>query len=509
MSIVKESLCFRCLLWLWQGFLGLWRGSATGSLIAALGRWLRRVISESLICRWLWRDGVLLRAWPDSLVCRALKALCDLPARVLRWLHRVLGRRWQDSLTARILDALGGNAHIFMGLLLMVMLSAPHSMWNNLYAFLGAAGVLAVFLIGTMQRAEQRLQPEKLGPYMYLYLLFICSGFLGSFFVSLSLRFFFFHLTGFMIVIAMVSSIRSYRELHTVLIIAGFGLALAALYGCWQGYVGVDIVANQQDMDLNRGMPGRVYSFFDNPNNFAEILVMLIPLMLALLLNAKRSRGRLFALAIMAVSAVAIGYTYSRSGWIGLAGAIVLFIAFRNWRLVPILAVLGVLAVPFLPETIYNRILTIGNLNDSSTLYRFNIFDATATLLADHGAAGVGLGNDVMKIIFKLYPAMADGHYPIHTHNNYLQMWAETGIFGLIAYLALIAGQLKSGVKAFVSAVDMRVKNLLAAAIAAMCGVLVISVAEYTWFYPRNMFIFWFLFAVISCCVKLTKVEVK
>ena len=85
----------------------------------------------------------------------------------------------------------------------------------------------------------------------------------------------------------------------------------------------------------------------------------------------------------------------------------------------------------------------------------------------------------------------------------------RTGIFGLLDYLALILGQQKSGVKALVSAADARVKNLLAASVAAMCGILVISVAEYTWFYPRNMFIFWFLFAVIGCCVKLTKVEVK
>ena len=29
------------------------------------------------------------------------------------------------------------------------------------------------------------------------------------------------------------------------------------------------------------------------------------------------------------------------------------------------------------------------------------------------------------------------------------------------------------------------------------------SVAEYTWFYPRNMFLYWFLFGLIAACLKL------
>ena len=45
----------------------------------------------------------------------------------------------------------------------------------------------------------------------------------------------------------------------------------------------------------------------------------------------------------------------------------------------------------------------------------------------------------------------------------------------------------------------------MAAALGAFCGILVIGVAEYTWFYPRNMFIYWFLFGVIMTCVKLSR----
>ena len=205
---------------------------------------------------------------------------------------------------------------------------------------------------------------------------------------------------------------------------------------------------------------------------------------------------------------MAIGATYGRASWIGLAGAVLVFLALLNWRWVPVFLLVGLAAIPFLPETIYNRILTIFNAGeDSSVQYRFGIYDTTRNLMEDYWARGVGLGTDVMKKVFQTYPTNFDGSYPVHTHNNYLQMWGETGILGLLAYLSLLLYQLKSGVKSFCAALDPRVKRMMAAAIGAFCGILVIGVAEYTWYYPRNMFTYWFLFGVIGACIKLVRME--
>ena len=110
-----------------------------------------------------------------------------------------------------------------------------------------------------------------------------------------------------------------------------------------------------------------------------------------------------------------------------------------------------------------------------------------------------------MKKTFETYPTIFDGTYPVHTHNNYLQMWGETGIWGIISFLALLLWQLKTGAKALFSTADKRIKRLLAASIGAFCGILVIGIAEYTWFYPRNMFTWWFLFGIITACVKLAR----
>ncbi len=148
--------------------------------------------------------------------------------------------------------------------------------------------------------------------------------------------------------------------------------------------------------------------------------------------------------------------------------------------------------------------MTIGNTKDTSTSYRFAIYKASGVLMKDYWLRGVGLGSDILTQTFRGYPPMFDGNFPIHTHNNYLQMWAETGLFGLISFISMLLYQLKTGTKAFLACTDKRVKNLLAAAMAGFCGILLISVAEYTWFYARNMFTYFFLFGVIAACIKLS-----
>jgi O-antigen ligase len=505
MSVAENSGIVRLILFLWRGLLTYWDGSALNHGLQHLERFARACAGKSAVCRFVSREGAVTRAWPESTARRAVAAVVNIPCALFRWLYKLCRGLWDGSLVFRGLSALGASAWLPLGVLLLVMLCAPHEVWNNTYGFLGVLLVTALFLVGCMGHSRQRFQAERLGPYMLLYAGFICYGLAASLSTALSMRFFLFHLTSFLIVLLMVSSIRSYRQLQLLVALVGAGLLVAAVYGCYQGHVGVAVVASQQDLSLNSGMPGRIYSFFDNPNNFAEILVMLTPLMLALLMNARTWRGKLLSLVVLGVSVAAIGFTYSRSGWIGLAGAVVLFFAFLNWRLVPLLLVVGIIALPFLPTSIYNRVLTIGNMQDTSTRYRFYIYEATGTLLKDYGLRGVGLGSDVMKQVFQNYSPMPDGNYPIHTHNNYLQMWGEVGILGLLSYLALILGQLKAGVKAYVQSTDRRVKRMLAAAVSALCGILVISLAEYTWFYPRNMFLFWFLFGVIAVCVKLAR----
>ena len=505
MAITESSYVLRFFLAIWLGLKRAAVNSGVNRLCRGLERGVSRLLSGSVLWNFAWREGVVSRAWGSSLSCRLFTAIVNIPCAIVKVIWKAGKPVWEDSLFCRLLTALGGATFFFLGLFMTVMLMAPHSSWNNTYALMGAVALTALFIAGSASRRHYRLELDTLGPYMSIYMAFICLALLGSLSTRMSMRFFAFHLTSFLLVLVVVSAVHKYEQLQLMVSLAVLGLSVAALYGCYQGYIGVEVVPSQQDMVVNAGMPGRVYSFFDNPNNFAEQLEMLLPLDLALFLNC-RWRGKVLSLLSLVLGVAAIGYTYGRASWIGLALAVVVFVALLDWRWIPVLLLLGLAAIPFLPETIYNRILTIGNTQDSSTQYRFTIYDTTANLMRDYWHRGVGLGSDIMKKVFQTYPTNFDGSYPIHTHNNYLQMWGEAGIWGILSFLGLLLWQLKKGVKAL-RAADPKLRRMLAAAIGAFCGIMVIGLAEYTWFYPRNMFTYWFLFGVIAACVKLAKAE--
>jgi len=503
--MIQESVICRFLMTLWAALADAWACSGVKKLLDRFGAWVGRGIGGSALFGLFWRDGAVTRSWPESLTCRVLTFLVNLPCAILRWLYQLGKGIWDGSFFCRALAALGGVPFLLLGGLAAVMLIAPHGIWDNRYALLGAVAVTAFFYLGSASRPAQSLEVRPLGPHFILFIGMACWAFLTSLDWGASLRFVGFYLTIFLLALLAVSGVKRVEQLQLMVALAVAGITVAALYGCYQGIIGVEVVANQQDLSLNAGMPGRIYSFFDNPNNFAELLVMLTPMTMALFLNAESWRGKLAALFSLGVCVIALGFTYSRSGWIGVALAVVVFIVFTNWRFLPLLVVLALCCVPVLPESIYNRILTIGNTKDSSTNYRFAIYEASAVLMKDYWFKGVGLGSDVLKATFKNYPTMFDGNYPIHTHNNYLQVWAEMGIGGLLAFLAMLVYQFKAGVKAFRAAADKRLKRLLAAAVSGFCGILLVSVAEYTWFYPRNMFLYFFLFGIITAGVKLAR----
>ncbi len=501
MTIVKNSVVCRFFLTLWASVVGVWEASAFRGFCGEVAG----AAQDSAVCTVLRREGLLSRSWPDSLACRLLTFLLNLPCTVCKLIYRAGKPIWDGSLAAQTLAWACGKPYFFLGAFMALMLMVPHGNWNNLYGLVGAVALIAVFALGSAPKPRRVLQVKELGPYYIFFMAFVAYAFLSSLDWKLSFRFVGFHLAAFLLCLLAVSSVEKYEQVELVAAITMVGLTIAALYGCYQGVIGVEVVANQQDMSVNAGMPGRVYAFFDNPNNFAELLVMLMPLDYALFLNAKTWRGRVTSLFSFGVCLAALGFTLSRSGFLGLAFATVVFIAFWNWKLIPLFLVLGICAIPLLPDFIYHRILTIGNTKDTSTSYRFAIYKASGVLMKDYWLRGVGLGSTILTKTFRGYPPMFDGNFPIHTHNNYLQVWAEMGLGAIIAFITAVLYQLKKGVKGFFACTDKRVKNLLSAAIAGFCGILLISVAEYTWFYARNMFVYFFLFGLIAACVKLAR----
>ena len=185
----------------------------------------------------------------------------------------------------------------------------------------------------------------------------------------------------------------------------------------------------------------------------------------------------------------------------------VVFVFLWKPKLIPGFAVLCVLCIPFLPDTIWNRILTITNFNDSSTASRIPLYEAALEVIKKSPVTGAGLGTAATQAYisdFNLY----HGEAPfVHAHNFYLQVWIEAGLLGIIGFVGGMLWNIKRAAHAVRHCDDSAARTITCAAASALCGAMVCGLADYLWNYPRVMCIFWFVFAMAIAGAKLCKVK--
>lgn len=453
------------------------------------------------------RESAIDRAWKVSVGYRVFDWLANLLPRLLGALYRRFESAFENSAVFGRLSGLADNLGLVSGLFLMLVLVIPQTYWNNLYSLIGVLALVCLFLVYSMRKKGRGFLTELISPYLLAFAVFIAAAFVFSSDRSLSLRFFLFHLTCMLLVMVVVSSVKDRKSLYAFLIAMLAGLAIAAFYGCYQGKTGVEVVRWQVDMEANAGMPGRVYSFFENANVFAEILVMLIPFVAVMIVNEGEVLGKIIVLIVLGAALAALAMTYSRAGYLAIAAVFMVFVLFKNWKLIPLFLVVGILALPLLPDTIFNRVTTIMT-GDSSINSRYVTYDSARKYLADNWLTGSGLGTDIGQKAVNSASYYSNGFKFIHSHNTYVQICIETGILGVLAFLGAVINWFKRAVSRIVDkSCPADLRNFIMAGVAGIIGVLVFGLVDYIWFYPRVMVIFWAVIGVTIAAVKVASDE--
>ena len=170
------------------------------------------------------------------------------------------------------------------------------------------------------------------------------------------------HLTsiGFLVVIA--NNINTKKDFNILVNVLIFSATILALYGLYQYKVGVEMEDKWIDLSNNPDVKTRIYSVFGNPNIFAEYLIMTIPISVALFWNSKKLGKKFLYLVTSLILALALVLTLSRGGWVGFAFGMLIFILLIEKKLLLSIIPIALLGIYFLPQSILNRILTIGNL---------------------------------------------------------------------------------------------------------------------------------------------------
>ena len=505
MEVLENSVVGRLLLSIWYVVYRWYEGSGVCRLLRGISRGWTRWFRGSALMGLLVRDGIFPKAWRDSFFCGLAETIINLPAAILHWIYRKGKPLFDNSFFAQLGFAMGNQTPAAIGWLMVGIMIYPYEHWDNRYSLLGFILMALLFIVGGMGNRSLRVDLKSVGPYPLIFAGAVCLAWPVSYSSSASMRFLFFHITAMLCVGVTVSAVEHVDDLKRLAGFASLALFGTSAYGVVQRIQGVEVNYSYVDPLLNEGMPGRVYSVFENPNAFGEVLVMLLPLAVALVLCSRSWWGRIGAVCAAAVGVIALGMTYNRASWIGAVFAAVVFVFLWNRKLIPGFLLLGLCAIPFLPDTIFNRILTIFNLEDSSTSSRFPLYAAALEMIRTRPIRGAGLGTDAVRLAIKdmnLYHGTAPF---VHAHNLYLQIWLETGLIGVLSYGAAMICGLKSAAKAYKLHCPREVRLITIGAAAAVAGVLVDCLADYLWNYPRVMVIFWFLFALLLSGVKLAR----
>jgi putative inorganic carbon (HCO3(-)) transporter len=188
---------------------------------------------------------------------------------------------------------------------------------------------------------------------------------------------------------------------------------------------------------------------YSNPNAFAQVLVVVVPLALDRLWHERNALLRLLAGWAFASSVLVIFFTYSRGGFLALLFALaVLAIQYRP-NFIPLLLTGGLLiaALQFLPATYTDRISTLtqffslqsAQVSDQSFRGRLSENTAAWQMFVDHPMMGIGIGN--YRINYQDY-SRDIGLDPRRSNRTpaslYLELLSEQGAVGTLIFFTLL-----------------------------------------------------------------------
>lgn len=238
----------------------------------------------------------------------------------------------------------------------------------------------------------------------------------------------------FILMVNTLTSTKRIERLAWLLVIASGYIAVWTVID----YVrGVNMIGNGRVL-------GSVGGMFKNPNDLALNLVVALPLAVTFLLRRVSTLRKLVALGCACAMVAAIVASGSRSGTLGLAAMVMVFaiqLMPRRPGLVAGGALAALLALPLLPSSYWTRLASITD----DTVHDSGSREARTTLIIESWNAfvedpltGVGAGQFVNYNPEDRVQAWKEAH------NVVLQVGAELGIFGLLAFGYLLVRGFKA-----------------------------------------------------------------
>ncbi len=281
------------------------------------------------------------------------------------------------------------------------------------------------------------------------------------------------------------------------------GAVASGLYGLFQYFSGM-VNTTWTDTALFEDLQLRVYSTFANPNVYGEFLLIALPLVAGFALYCKGWK-RLLLLGADLLLMVNMVLTYSRGCYVGIALTALVFMWHFSKKWTVAALALGIpLAILVMPQSVADRILSIGNMNDSSTSYRMMIYIGTLLMLTHYWLGGVGIGEKAFNAIYPYYAL--SGIIAPHSHSLFFQAAVSFGIAGLIYLLAVWLFYQRRMDRTRKTALPAD-RPLMLGFGAVFWGLMVQSAFDYTWYNYRVFQLFWLVIVLGFAAAELLNKE--
>jgi O-antigen ligase len=211
---------------------------------------------------------------------------------------------------------------------------------------------------------------------------------------------------------------------------------------------------------------GRATGFFVTPNQFAAWLVPFTALAAGVALAAQRPVTRWLAGAGAALGALALAATFSLGGWLGGAVAVVVAAWWLGRRRlaggVALAVVIAALALAFAPGLTHHR--------SSERFVRLDAMRAGVRMAALFPLLGVGpLAYPTVYPALRVPSTTEDAIISEHPHDVVISLFAEVGIFGVLA-IAYGWWRIGRAIRHGYRAADARTQRLVACICAGLLG---------------------------------------
>ncbi len=168
----------------------------------------------------------------------------------------------------------------------------------------------------------------------------------------------------------------------------------------------------------------RVSATFNNPNIFAEYLVMVIPFVSYYSFSGQRTGTRMLCRICLLAAVGGVAFSFSRGSYLALLVTALIFCV-ANIRKIMLFVITAAAALLLVPESVLARLFSVTGI-DASTSERLHIWAAGLETITHDPLFGMGAG------VSNTWDTLL--HHGInapHMHNIVLQLLAEGGVIAL------------------------------------------------------------------------------